>query len=337
MRTFSILFFYLAFTLLGFSQTPVDVAESTLKISGLSEEVFYYGFCQGDQILFSFQEVNGKELKEIEIIEYPSSSKYMDYKTSKIENKSISVIKNGIYKFRFNNSALSGRIIKYKIQRIPSSESSKIFNTNVIWKTLYDTSYRTVQETYLLRKDTVINQLSDVVSKLHSKGNSNGNSSTVNFALPKNTVSWSYFIGVDQQSQDMFSNATNQLSKTAGSTLSNIPGYGPMAALALGGVSYLTTLQKGEDVDFYLMDNTNYPLFQAGQQFSYYKKGRVISDFSQMSLPRGSYVIYLSNDNMVTPISVSVKVVAIVVNEVWATRPIQKMDVVSRQEPFMTN
>jgi hypothetical protein len=110
-----------------------------------------------------------------------------------------------------------------------------------------------------------------------------------------------------------------------------------MAALALGGVSYLTTLQKGEDVDFYLMDNTNYPLFQAGQQFSYYKKGRVISDFSQMSLPRGSYVIYLSNDNMVTPISVSVKVVAIVVNEVWATRPIQKMDVVSRQEPFMTN
>jgi hypothetical protein len=49
-----------------FGQATVDVAETTLKIDGLGgEEVFYYGFAEGDQLIFNFQEVNGKELKEI--------------------------------------------------------------------------------------------------------------------------------------------------------------------------------------------------------------------------------------------------------------------------------
>jgi len=38
---------------------------------------------EGDQLVFNFQEVNGKELKEIEIIEFPSTSKFMDYKKQK--------------------------------------------------------------------------------------------------------------------------------------------------------------------------------------------------------------------------------------------------------------
>ena len=63
-----------------FGQTPIDVAENTFKIGSFGEEIFYYGFSEGDQILFNFQEVNGKKLKELEIIEIPSTSKFMDYK-----------------------------------------------------------------------------------------------------------------------------------------------------------------------------------------------------------------------------------------------------------------
>jgi len=69
------------------SQTTINLAESTLKVNGLSDEEFYFGFAEGDQIVFNFKELRGKELKEIEIIELPSSSKFMDFKSKKIENK----------------------------------------------------------------------------------------------------------------------------------------------------------------------------------------------------------------------------------------------------------
>jgi hypothetical protein len=52
--------------------SPIDVAESTLKIGAFGEDVFYYGFAEGDKLIFNFEEINGKELKEIEIIELPS-------------------------------------------------------------------------------------------------------------------------------------------------------------------------------------------------------------------------------------------------------------------------
>ena len=100
----------------GYGQTPVDVAESTLKVGILGEEIFYFGFAEGDKLIFNFEEVNGKELKEIEIIELPSTSKFSDYKSKKIENKILNIKRTGIYKFRFSNSAISGRICKIKIQ-----------------------------------------------------------------------------------------------------------------------------------------------------------------------------------------------------------------------------
>lgn len=108
-----------------FGQTIIDITENALKVGGLGEEVFYYGFTEGDQLIFNFQELNGKELKEVEIVELPSSSKFMDYKTSRIENKVLNVTRTGIYKFRFSNSALGGRICKVKIQRIPASDATK--------------------------------------------------------------------------------------------------------------------------------------------------------------------------------------------------------------------
>ena len=44
---------------------PIDVAELTIKIGSMGNEEMFYGFAEGDQILFSFEEVKGKELKEV--------------------------------------------------------------------------------------------------------------------------------------------------------------------------------------------------------------------------------------------------------------------------------
>jgi len=236
-----------------FGQTTIDVIESTVKVSGMGEEVFYYGFAEGDKLIFNFEEVKGKPLKEIEIIELPGSSKFMDYKTKKIDNKIINISKTGIYKFRFANSSISGRICKFKIQRIPASEETVNFSTSVYWKTIYDTTYTTVQEKYLVSKDTAVHNITDQVAKVHSSTNLNGNKTTFNFTLPRNTIAWSYYVGVDQNGQEAFNNASKELAEKAAPIVAKIPGYGPLAALALGSTSYIAQLQKGEDIDYYIV------------------------------------------------------------------------------------
>jgi len=95
------------------------VTETNFKLPILGEEIFYFGFAEGDQVLFSFEEQNGKDLKEVEIVELPSNSLYKEFKTSKIQNKTLTVPRTGIYQFRFLNSVLMQKICRLKIQRIP--------------------------------------------------------------------------------------------------------------------------------------------------------------------------------------------------------------------------
>ena len=83
-------YLFLFLTIRCFSQQPVDVADLTLKIKANSSEEFVYGFAEGDQIIFSFSEVDGKELKEVEVSEYPETSKFMGYEVSKIERSTTS-------------------------------------------------------------------------------------------------------------------------------------------------------------------------------------------------------------------------------------------------------
>jgi hypothetical protein len=299
MKTLLLIASIFSFTPTLFGQTPIDIYESTLKIKALDEEFYMCGLAEGDQLIFSFEELNGKELKEIEILEYPRTTKFMDYKSKKINNKTITISNTGIYKFRFSNGAITGRICKFKVQRIPASDKSKNFNTTVYYRT---------------NRDTVIENLTDQVSKVHSSTNSNGNRTNVNFTLPKNTVAWSYYIGVDQAGQESFEKASSLLAKNAAPLVRAIPGYGPLAALALGSTSFLAQIQAGEDIDYVIVSDENKNLLLSGQPYRYYKRGKVLNDFSKMAAPlSGMYFICLSNDNAVTGVTVLVKVTAITV------------------------
>ena len=75
----------MGWSMLVLGASPVDVADNTLKVNGKSEEVFYYGFSAGDELVFSFKEIHGWSLKELEISELPMSVKFMDYKVRKIQ------------------------------------------------------------------------------------------------------------------------------------------------------------------------------------------------------------------------------------------------------------
>lgn len=176
------------------AQEPIDVTDQTIKIGATKSEEIMLGFAAGDKLVFNFAEANGKDLKEVEILEYPSSSRFSDFKTTKIENKVLSISKQGVYIFRFKNSALAGRVCKIRIQRIPANEETKHFNTAVSWVSKQDTSWNSFTKDVVIGYDTVYLQRSkkelvksesmeelvlNKTERVHSTTNGNGNKTSV--------------------------------------------------------------------------------------------------------------------------------------------------------------
>ena len=299
-------------------QTPIDIAESTLKVGGLGEEVFYYGFAEGDKMIFSFSEANGKELKEVEIIEMPSTSRFMDYKTKKTENKIIVIPRTAIYKFRFMNSTILPRVCKYKIQRIPAGPATQNFNTTVFTHTVNDTSYTTEQENYIDNSDTVLTNLQDRVVKIQT----GGGKSVLNFILPENTIEWSYYIYSDEAGKKVYEEAVKML---ANDVLARYARYDPLGAELFNIPSHLKKLQTGKPINFWVVENENADLFMKGEQFRFIKKGTIVNDYSRMNFRKGSLYLCFSTTNSPEPASITVKIASLHINEVLKTRETKRI------------
>jgi hypothetical protein len=322
-----------------FAQNKLTITENTLKISALTEEVFYFGFDEGDDIIFSFSAE--KELKGIEIFEYSSSySLYTDYKVLSINEKTLHVSNKGIYGFRFSNEALAGRVCKFKIERVPKEGGNLSFNSTVIWKEVSDTTYTTENEEYVQSRDTSVVHLINQTAKVSSKNavNGNPNKTLVDFVLPTNTISWSYYIGVGSEGQQAYDAAESRfINSVADVSVAYGGTYGAMISLALNGYSYFKKVQGIDNVQYYFItDYENVKLFWTDNSFYQYKQGNVTNDASQMKAPlSGKIYIGLYNDNVMDPIDVLVKVTAIVVENKYAIRQVQKMHVKTRREPYL--
>ncbi|MEJ8841508.1 hypothetical protein WG954_03880 [Lacibacter sp. H375] len=324
-----------------FAQSPVEVADNTIKIGAFGEQILYYGFAEGDQLVFNFQEMNGKELKEVEIIEMPGSSKFMDYKSKKIQNKTITINHTGIYKFRFSNSAIGGRVCKINIQRIPGSQETAKFNSSVYWKTVYDTIITPKEELYIASSDTSIETITDQIAKVSSTSalNGNTNKTVVDFTLPQGTVSWSYYIGVGIEGQEAYQKGQSEFIKTAAYKASSVPGYGIMGALALFGFNAFQKAQGGDNVKYRFISNwENVLAFMKDQTYYQYKQGDVINDASKMTAPLvGKVYLGLYNDNVMDAIQVNIKVNAVVVKNQIAKRIVDDMKINQSQVAYLKN
>lgn len=326
-------------TLFTKGQTKVDVIESTFKIGAIEETLQYYGFAEGDQVIINLEEVNGKELKEFEVLAMPNISKFMDYKVKKLTDKVVNISQAGVYKFRFYNSSIAGRVYRLKIQRIPARLETEKFNTNVFWKTVSDTTYIPLQERYLVKADTAAIEVYNGDTQLSSQNAINGNSNRrkVNFVLPQNTIAWSFYIGTGSDGKAAYTEALEKFSKSAASAAYSIPGYGPLAYLALSGVPYFIKVMGGDNVQYYcLADDANAQLFDYGKPFRTIKSGDVTNEMARIPYAQAGRVYFgLVNDNLVDPISVNLKVVAVTVKQQWAVREIRKINVSNRQEPYL--
>lgn len=296
-----------------------------------------FGFAEGDQLIFSFEESGGKEMKEVEILEMPASSKFMDYKTAKIENKTINIPRTAIYKFRFANSALLPRVCKYKIQRIPAGPHTQNFNSTVYYDSYNDTSYTTEEDVFIDRTDTVIYNYQERVVKVNNLTAPGSSKSTFNFTLPENTIGWSYYITADKNGQQQYQDAVNMLKSSDDPRVTKFTAYNPIAAVALDAPSYLATIDTGTHINYWIVENNNADLFKSGEQFRYVKKGQVINDFNKMDPRDRVFNFCLHNDYKDAEVTVYVKITAILVNEKLASKTTQKMHITQRSGPHLKN
>ena len=329
--------------LLCYGQERVDVAEQTIKVGSKEEEVLYYGFAEGDQIVFNFEEVDEKEVKEVEIIELPENSKFKDYEVKSIKDKIIKVNKKGVYKFRFYNSAMmKGRVCRIKIQRIPKNPETLDFNTGIKWVEKFDTTYDVKTETVTTGYNTVNKQkskrvlasidtstvsLTDRVERVHSTTNGNGNVSMVTFQLPENTfspnifipysstetVSWAYSIAVGESGKAWYKDANSKAAAKSASGLAvkaglMSSGYGALALLAIEGLSAFSNPPQGDNIQFRIYEGQN-PTANYGNSVAVSGK---VNDSNQ-----GYRTIRLENDNIMEGINVEVKAIAVIVTKKW--------------------
>ena len=304
----------------AFTQDTLDVVEKTVKISGSSREKEYYGFAEGDKIVFSMEVDNRKELKDVSIGEYPDRVRFADHTVNSIENKVITVPRTGVYVFEFHNSNLSGRIATIRIRRIPASPATLNFNTNVKWVNRIDTSYVAKQVTYLDGADSSVVQVLDSKVQVHSTTNmANDNLALAEFSLPANTVRWSYWIGVNQEGTQAYQQDQNRVLKLG---LKFMGSTEPLAGFALGLLS-LSNASVGDNVQYYFLPTyRDALLFKQKNTFNCFRKGNVINDFGLIDVPNPltrMYYVGLANDNLTRGIIAYVKVVAVVVNKRFRT------------------
>lgn len=323
----------------------------------MQEQELQFGFAAGDKMVFQFKEINGKELKEIEIVEYPTTSKFSDYKTTQVDSKTIQVVKQGVYFFRFKNGALTGRICKINIRRIPAGEATVNFNTAVSWEDKqeityntytkdvpagYDTTYTRKTKKVMVKSEQREELVFDKPQRVHSSANTNGNKASLSFTLPKNgitpykttkVVSWAYWVGVGNEANE----AWKQNSKIIVSIAKGAAAYftTPLGALAAGVVTDLAIPKMGEDVYYAVADKTNRDLFMAGQPHRVIDQGKGVAGFRKFSDPalcQGAYYILLSNDNLVQGVDASVKVIAIVETMTYEDKVITETTLTPRYE-----
>lgn len=310
-----LLFFTVSAVFVASAQQAISVLESTFKLGAFDSKDFYYAFAQGDKLSFSFQETAGNELKEVEIIEMPSSVKFADYKCKRIDEKTISVSQTGVYRFHFSNSAMTKRVCNISIKRTPATSALAGFNTKVETRILKDTLFVSRSEIQKGKTDTLVQEIYNSTLKVQPF-----KPQIIEFVLPENTFSWSFYIGVGSKGQAEYNRAKNAFLSAAGKAAYYIPEYGPMANLALTGVSYFNQLQGEEDNVKYcfLPGPQSVKAYKAKKTFQSYKSGNVINEAAQMKAPlHGHSYLALENDNLLDPITVSLHITTVSLKENW--------------------
>jgi hypothetical protein len=248
------------------AQNAIKVVDTSFKLPILGEQLFYYGFAEGDKVIISFEEQNGKELKEIEIMQWPASSKFKESKVSSLQNKTLAIAATGVYQFRFINTVVLPKNCTLKIERIPI-DASKTFNSTVYWHTVYDTIYRNLKPPPAPESYKTAAIIPPTVYYLEANTPDNKPRLSVPIQLPDFTSEWYYTYATTTD---------KKVAETLKSSLqlsSNLK----QRIIQSGGTSFTADslpIPEGSDsCRIYLLDQSNRQLFDDHVNFRHFREG----------------------------------------------------------------
>ena len=334
---------------------PVDVADLTIKVGIGEVQNLFYSFAEGDEIIFNFEEIDGKPLKTVEIVESEKNSKFMDFKTSSIKDHRIRVPKTAVYWFKFENTALAKRVCRIKIQRVPKSKELVNFDTNWKWQEIYDTTFVPYEEDSLVGYDTTnvpytkreVIRIDTAYQEIHSPETEIWMYSRTNVkacfgkseSCTKNVITLNYpdetnyllvWVGVGQETREAYNKLSKGVLKIAARAgLSYLSGGSSLLAnsftnkMISAQIDNIPTSENVLDVHFtdYEWANHWYNDYQNQIQtydgLSFKDRANMKAILGRNQIPKGKMYLCLKNNNISVGTSVSVSVVAVIIDEVY--------------------
>jgi len=302
--------------------TPLFVADQTFHLDGTLE--FTYAFAEGDQLSLHVEEITGKKIKSLEVVQWPDNFLFRAYELDSVLNKNFRIPQTGVYQLRFRETGLSKKICRFTLHRLPALASSARFDTRVGWDIRQTPQFRVGKRTVPSGKKLEIISLGGQVTVSASKFYMKKPVNAYQFTLPPNTQRWAYRISVGQATADARRQDSDKLKLALQTGAVKIMGIQPetaLAAFALGAAIDMTVSTAGEDVEYALTDYDNWTKFSKGQPYTAFIQQAGLSvDAQRRYTPlEGTYFFALRSDNWVDDINVNIEIEAVTEVQLYDT------------------
>ncbi|MFN3404355.1 MAG: hypothetical protein ACK40G_09705 [Cytophagaceae bacterium] len=338
------------FFVLSSRAEEIVVADALIKIKGKAAAEVYIGLQEGDQLVMDIEETGRRKVVAAEVWQYPDNLRYRQEDLSLVDDKIIPVTHTGVFLIKFKNSSLFNCSVRYKLVRIPKSASASRFNTNVYWKTAFDTVYSFSKKRGVFYDTSIVSVIPHQVQRVYARTAFNGksNKSYISFDLPANTISWSYYIGVGENSEVIFRQAEEKARrrredlKNIAAGMSRIFYADPSASLALGilalyGIAEFGVPDRADNVQYYFVKDEQAALSFVNKSnfFSYEKGDGPLSGKRIEGKTSGKQFLCLQNDNYLEAIDVHLRIAAVTVTETKGERLVKSYTLKEKKVPYI--
>ena len=301
---------------------PLFVADQTFQLDGATE--FNYAFAEGDEVLLHVQELTGKKIRSIELVQWPDNFLFRAYDLDSVLNKPLRIPQTGVYQLRFREAGLSKKVCRFSLHRSPGSPEAARLDTRVGWDLTQMPQFRVGKRTVPAGKKLEMVSLGGQVTVAASKFYTKKPVNAYQFTLPPNTQRWAYRISVGQAAAEARRQDSEKLKlalQTGGVKLMGIQPETALAAFALGAALDMTVSTAGEDVSYALTDYDNWIKFSKNEEYQAFMQQMGLSvDAQRRYAPLdGTYFFALRSDNWVDDINVTIEIEAVTELQLFET------------------
>jgi hypothetical protein len=298
------------------AQAParIPVADQTFKAEGMHE--YIYAFAEGDQVDLYVQLLMGRELKVVELVQYPENSIFRSYELDTALTKTINIPQTGIYLLRLQEKGLGKKVCRFTLHRTPARPGLARFDTRVGWDIRQYPTYQVLYRSVTTGKRTDVVSLGGQATVSANKFGLKKPVSNYQFTLPPYTVRWAYRLAVGQAGTQARQQDAAKFSQLLKQGAVKMAGYQPqtaLAAFALGMTIDLTTTTTGEDVEYALVDGPNLNKFLKYEPYQAFMQqpGVTVDAQRRYSPLEGTYYFAMKSNNWMDDINVTIDIEAV--------------------------